>query len=99
MNDTTTFPIQIDSDEPTDDQLQSAFKKACGEFGDCVADYESDEFTEEFGKQLNNILTEDAIKDLIDKGLMTAMVREDGQIGYILTEQGSEVAEVATALV
>lgn len=97
MND--TLPIQITDDDPTDEQLQQAFKKACREFGDCVADYESDEFTQEFHEQLNNILNEAAIQTLMDKGLMTPMVRDDGEIGYVLTDLGNEVAEASSALV
>lgn len=95
MNDTIQ-PIQITDDEPTDDQLDTAFKRSCHEFGDCVADYESDEFTKEFHDQLNRILTEDTIRGLIDKGFVTSMVRDDGEIGYVLTSSGSEVAEAAS---
>lgn len=93
MNDTT---IQITpDDDPTDEQLQKAFKQACKEFGDCVADYESDEFEKEFADQLNQILTEDTIQNLIDKGLVTAMVRDDGYIGYMVTELGQKIADEA----
>jgi hypothetical protein len=88
-------PIEITDDNPTDKQLDQAFKKACREFGDCVADYESDEFTTEFHDQLNLILNEEAIQNLINKGLMTAVVREDGAIGYTTTPLGRQVAESA----
>jgi hypothetical protein len=88
-------PIQITDDNPTDEQLELAFKRASKEFGDCVADYESDEFTTEFHDQLNLILNEETIKGLIDKGLMTAMVRDDGEIGYMLTPAGRQVAEAS----
>lgn len=84
-------PIEITDDNPTDEQLDVAFKRACREFGDCVADYESDEFTTEFSEQLNRILNEEAIQGLIDKGLMTSMVREDGEIGYVPTPLGQRV--------
>jgi hypothetical protein len=90
-----TQPIQITDDDPTDEQLQLAFKRACSEFGDCVADYESEEFTKEFHDQLNAILNEEAIGGLIEKGLMTSMVRDDGEIGYILTQLGHDVADEA----
>lgn len=96
---TTNQPILIEDDEPSDEQLQVAFERACHEFGDCVADYESDEFTKEFHDQLNRILNEEAIQGLIDKGLMTATVREDGQIGYLLTPLGEEVKDEAERLV
>lgn len=99
MNDIQTTPIEISDDDPTDEQLQLAFKRARSEFGDCVADYESDEFSKEFHDQLNHILNEATIQSLIDKGLMTAMVRDDGEIGYILTEMGQEVAEASRNLV
>jgi hypothetical protein len=85
-------PIMIVDDNPTDEQLDLAFKKACKEFGDCVADYESDEFTGEFHDQLNNILNEEAVQGLIDKGLITTVVRDDGAIGYISTPAGHQVA-------
>lgn len=88
-------PILIADDNPTDEQLTLAFKRACHEFGDCVADYESNEFTKEFHDQLNRILNEEAIQGLIEKGLMTAMVRDDGKIGYITTPFGKQVAEAA----
>ena len=88
-------PIQITDDNPTDEQLELAFKRANKEFGDCVADYESDEFTTEFHDQLNLILNEETMKVLIDKGLMTAMVRDDGEIGYMLTPAGRQVAEAS----
>jgi hypothetical protein len=90
---TTDQPISITDDDPTDEQLTLAFQRACREFGDCVADYESDEFTQEFHDQLNRILNEEAIQGLIDNGLMTAMVRDDGAIGYIPTSFGKQVAE------
>lgn len=92
----TTLEI-TDNDEPTDKQLTDAFKKACHEFGDCVSDYESDEFEQEFKDQLDKLLMEDTIQNLIDQGLVTAMVRDDGQIGYILTEKGNLVAEASLA--
>lgn len=92
---TTNQPTLITDDNPTDEQLTIAFKRACHEFGDCVADYESDEFTEEFRDQLNRILNEEAIQALIDKDLMTAIVRDDGEIGYITTPFGKQVAEAA----
>lgn len=91
-------PIQITDDNPTDEQLTLAFKRACREFGDCVADYESDEFTTEFHDQLNRILNEEVIQGLIDKGFMTTGVRDDGEIGYTLTPAGEQVAEAVSAL-
>lgn len=92
---TTDQPILITDDNPTDEQLAIAFKHACHEFGDCVADYESEEFTKEFHDQLNAILNEEAIGGLIEKGLMTSMVRDDGEIGYILTQLGHDVSDEA----
>lgn len=92
MNDTQ--PIQITDDNPTDEQLDLAFKRACREFGDCVADYESDEFKDEFGKQLNDILNEEAIQGLVDKGLLEVVVREDGELGYTPTHHGKRMAEL-----
>jgi hypothetical protein len=92
---TTEQPIQITDDNPTDEQLELAFKRACKEFGDCVADYESDEFTTEFHDQLNLILNEETVKNLINKGLMTAIVRDDGEIGYMLTPAGQQIAEMS----
>lgn len=93
MNDTQS--IQITDDSPSDEQLALAFKQACSEFGDCVADYENEEFTKEFHDQLNTILTEAALDGLIEKGLATSMVRDDGQIGYILTQLGRDVSDEA----
>ncbi len=84
----------IEDDNLTDEQLQLAFERAKNEFGGVHTDYESDEFTAEFGKQLNDILNEEAIQGLIDKGLIEPAVREDGQIGYIPTSFGKQVAEV-----
>jgi hypothetical protein len=94
---TTNEPILIDDDDPTDEQLDRAFKLACKEFGDCVADYESDEFTTEFHDQLNGILNEAAVQGLVDKGLMTTVVRDDGAIGYMTTPLGQQVAEESMA--
>lgn len=85
--------IQIDDDNPTDEQLELAFERAKNEFGGVHTDYESEEFTAEFGKQLNDILNEEAIQGLIDKGIMEPMVRDDGQIGYNLTEFGQKVGD------
>ncbi len=81
----------IDDDNPTDEQLELAFEQAKKEFGGVHTDYESEEFTAEFGKQLNDILNEEAIQGLIDKGIMEPAVRDDGQIGYNLTEFGKIV--------
>jgi len=92
---TTNEPITITDDDPTDEQLEIAFKQARKEFGDCVADYESDEFTTEFHDQLNLILNEEAIQGLIDKELLTTVVREDGYIGYMTTPLGQQVAEAS----
>lgn len=90
-------PIMISDDNPTDEQLDLAFKKARKEFGDCVADYESDEFTKEFHDQLNDILNQEAVQGLIDKGLITTVVRDDGAIGYMTTPTGRQVAEASLA--
>jgi hypothetical protein len=97
MNTTNDEPIMIEDDDPTDEQLELAFKQASKEFGDCVADYESDEFRGEFDDQLNLILNEEAIQGLIDKELMTTVVRDDGHIGYMTTARGAEVAETSMA--
>ena len=83
----------ITDDNPTDEQLELAFERAKNEFGGVHTDYESEEFTAEFGKQLNDILNEEAIQGLIDKGIMEPMVRDDGQIGYNLTEFGQTVGD------
>lgn len=83
----------IEDDNPTDEQLERAFERAKNEFGGIHTDYESEEFTTEFGKQLNDILNEEAIQGLIDKGIMEPMVRDDGQIGYNLTEFGQKVGD------
>ena len=83
----------IEDDNPTDEQLELAFERAKNEFGGVHTDYESEEFTTEFGKQLNDILNEEAIQGLIDKGIMEPMVRDDGQIGYNLTEFGQTVGD------
>lgn len=83
----------ITDDNPTDEQLERAFEQAKNEFGGVHTDYESEEFTAEFGKQLNDILNEEAIQGLIDKGIMEPMVRDDGQIGYNLTEFGKTVGD------
>jgi hypothetical protein len=92
---TDTQPKIVPDDDPTDEQLQLAFKRACREFGDCVADYESDAFTTEFHEQLERILNEEAISGLIDKGLVTSVVREDGEIGYTVTPAGRQVAKAS----
>ncbi len=94
---TTDQPTMIDDDDPTDEQLEIAFKRACKEFGDCVADYESEAFTTEFHDQLNLLLTEGAIQGLIDKGFITSVVRDDGAIGYMPTSTGQQVAEAIVA--
>ena len=86
-----------DHDNPTDEQLERAFEQAKKEFGGAHADYESEEFTAEFGIQLNDILTEEAIQGLIDKGIAEPVVREDGQIGYNLTEFGQKVGKALIA--
>ena len=83
----------IEDDNPTDEQLERAFERAKNEFGGIHTDYESEEFTTEFGKQLNDILNEEVIQGLIDKGIMEPMVRDDGQIGYNLTEFGQTVGD------
>jgi hypothetical protein len=88
-------PKIVPDDDPTDEQLQLAFKRACREFGDCVADYESDEFKSEFHEQLERILNEEAISGLIDKGLITSVVREDGEIGYSVTPVGQQITEMS----
>ena len=85
--------ILIEDDNPTDEQLELAFERAKNEFGGIHTDYEGEEFTAEFGKQLNDILNEEAIQGLIDKGIMEPMAREDGQIGYNLTEFGQTVGD------
>jgi len=87
----------IEDDNPTDEQLELAFERAKTEFGGVHTDYESEEFTTEFGKQLNDILNEEAIQGLIDKGVMEPMVREDGEIGYNLTEFGKTVGDALVA--
>lgn len=89
----TNLPILIEDDDPTDEQLTLAFKRSCREFGDCVADYESDAFTEEFSDQLNRVLNDAALQTLMEKNLITASVREDGEIGYMLTPAGKQVEE------
>jgi hypothetical protein len=86
-------PTIIADDDPTDEQLELAFRRAEREFGDCVADYESEEFTTEFGDQLNRILTGVAIDGLIEKGLLETNVREDGELGYTHTPKGLAVRE------
>jgi hypothetical protein len=97
MNDTQTTPIEISDDDPTNEQLQLAFERAKNEFGGVHTDYESEEFTKEFHDQLNAILNEEAIQGLIDKGIAERMVRDDGQIGYNLTEFGKEVGNALVA--
>jgi hypothetical protein len=96
MSDTNIEPIMVE-DDPTEDQLQLALKQAKREFGDCVADYESDEFEKEFHDQLNLILNEEAISNLIDQDLVTPVVRDDGQIGYLPTAAGAQVGEASLA--
>jgi hypothetical protein len=83
----------IPDDEPTEGQLQVAFERACHEFGDCVADYESEEFETEFTEQLNRLLTEEAAQSLVEKGYMTAHVLDNGELGYTLTPYGKAIAE------
>lgn len=83
----------IEDDNPTDEQLKLAFERAKNEFGGVHTDYESEEFTTEFGKRLNDILNEEAIQGLIDKGIVEPMVRDDGYIGYNLTTFGQTVGD------
>jgi hypothetical protein len=91
-NPSTDAPvIFIEDDEPTDEQLQIAFHRAKKEFGDCVADYESEAFETEFADQLNLILNEEAIGNLVEKGLMEVRVRDDGHLGYAVTSTGEAV--------
>lgn len=91
--DNLTPEILIEDDNPTDEQLELAFERAKNEFGGLHTDYESEEFTAEFTKQLNDILNDEAIQGLLDKGLLERSVREDGHIGYALTEFGEEVGD------
>ena len=83
----------IEDDNPTDEQLKLTFERAKNEFGGVHTDYESEEFTTEFGKRLNDILNEEAIQGLIDKGIVEPMVRDDGYIGYNLTTFGQTVGD------
>lgn len=87
----------IEDDNPTDEQLELAFERAKNEFGGVHTDYESEEFTTEFSKQLNDILNEEAIQGLIDKGIMEPAVCENGEIGYNLTEFGQKVGGALVA--
>lgn len=91
MNDIQSPVVEIKDDAPTDEQCKLAFERAKDTFGGIHTDYESEEFTEEFSKQLNEILTDEAIQGLIDKGLMERVAREDGQIGYAPTPAGEAV--------
>lgn len=95
MEDTTPQVI-IEDDNPSDEQLHLAFERAKAEFGDCVQDYESDEFMEEFDRQVNLILTEEAIRGLIDKGIMVEGAEDGGEIGLRLTSLGQDLGKLAT---
>jgi len=92
-----TNRVIIEDDEPTEAQLEQAFNQAKDEFGGVVADYESDEFREEFNEQLNAILTEEAIQGLIDKGIMVPQAMDGGEVGYKLTPYGTALGEYATS--
>jgi hypothetical protein len=89
--------IIIEDDNPTEAQLEEAFNLAKAEFGDYVADYESDEFREEFNNQLNAILTAEAIKGLIDKGIAVEEALDGGEVGLRLTPYGEALGKFATS--
>lgn len=96
MNDTQPV-VEIHDDNPTEEQIELAFKRAKNTFGGIHTDYEGEEFTDEFRARLNDILNEEAIQGLIDKGLMEPVVREDGQIGYTPTKDGERALEAMRA--
>ena len=94
MENLTQPPKQIEDDNPTDEQLERAFKLAQNKLP--AAAWDSEEFNAEFGKQLNTILTEEALQGLIDKGFLERAALEDGTIGYNLTPDGEVMAELLT---
>ncbi len=92
----TTNPTLVEDDDPTEEQLDQAFKLAQDELP--AAAWDSEEFSEEFKKQLNDILNEEAFQGLMDKGLIERVAREDGSLGYSVTPIGEAIADVAEHL-
>lgn len=79
-------------DKMSDDRLAVAFKRAEREFGDCVADYESEEFKAEFAEQIKRLVAQDFTEELSKKGFLEPNgVDEDGNTIYIPTSAGKEI--------
>lgn len=73
----------------SEERMEMAFKRAEREFGGLVADYESEEFEEEFHNQLKLMAAKDIYDELIRKGVIeTVGVDEEGHVRYDLTPEG-----------
>lgn len=67
----------------SDERFQLAFRRATAEFGGLVTDHESEEFAEEFAKQLKQMAVGDAMSSWTDEGEAEAVeTDEDGNILY-----------------
>lgn len=75
----------------SDDRAVLAFERAEREFGNCVADYESDEFMEEFARQLCHMAADDALTSLLRKGVVkVTRIEDNGELVYALTDKAKE---------
>src|SRR5208282_1403394 len=82
--------------ELTEEQQALAWRRAKRAFQDCVVDYESDEFIEEFEEAVAKIAMQEDLESLERQGCVEITgICENGEYSYKITAKGEQICQQA----